>query len=499
MMNYKYITNITDLITVQAKQQPDAIAIYTDTASLTYQQLENLVWKSSTLLSERGIKSGEIVALTIQDELTLLIVLLGIARIGATAFMLSGNNPEKMYTEMLEKVKADILVTEEKNRYNKLPMILINDIRSTLLYTNINYNVRKEFPTEPYIIISGSGSTGKSKLMPISHDNDIKKVQLSSQWLPKTSENRIVSLSSLYFYSSIIMYLRAFNAGATIVFLPKTMNLIDACNKYNITIMFASISRIYHILDIAPNDAKNIMRTLKMLYITGSFIPTGLKEKILKIITKQLFIAYGTNECSTATLLTPSKMNSVDNSVGVPLEAVKVEIVDEKGNTLPVDTVGLVRVKSPAMISCYLNDEEATKKAFKNGWFYPGDYGKLTIDNQLVYMGRADYKIIMDGINIYPAEIEQVMMTHSAVIDAVALPIDSLTCQHIPICAVALKSTMNTTNKELNDYAYQYLGVKSPKIVFILESIPRNEQGKLIRSKLNHIISKKLSALEVGK
>jgi acyl-coenzyme A synthetase/AMP-(fatty) acid ligase len=245
---------------------------------------------------------------------------------------------------------------------------------------------------------------------------------------------------------------------------------------------------------VSPHS-ENMLDTLDMLYVTGSFVSNNLKDKVLHHLTKNLYVAYGTNECSTATLLQPFNQElSMNGSVGYPLTYVDVEVVNDYGQILNANEVGTIRIKSPAMITHYLNDQDATNKSFREGWFYPGDLGKMTDDGQLVYMGRSDHMMIMNGINIYPGEIEQVILTHPAVKDAAAIPLKAEVEQDIPICAVELNKDTLASQKQLLNYASQHLSSRSPKMVVIVAKIPRNIQGKLERDKLKQLI--KLSLIK---
>ena len=100
--------------------------------------------------------------------------------------------------------------------------------------------------------------------------------------------------------------------------------------------------------------------------------------------------------------------------------------------------------------------------------------------------------MIMDGINIYPAEIEQNIMKHPDVKDAAAIPLRSSVHQNIPICAVVLNKHSKLKEQNLLDYVFQYLGFRSPRRIIILDNIPRNEQGKLIRKELVNELNNKL-------
>jgi D-alanine-D-alanine ligase-like ATP-grasp enzyme len=125
---------------------------------------------------------------------------------------------------------------------------------------------------------------------------------------------------------------------------------------------------------------------------------------------------------------------------------------------------------------------------FHEGWFYTGDLAEWTPDGQLVHCGRADQLMIMNGINIYPAEIERVIGTHPAVREVLAFPFAHHIAQDLPVCVVVLNDAATVSPEEIQSYAHERLGLKSPRHVVILPSIPRNEQGKPARAQLNQFV-----------
>jgi len=145
---------------------------------------------------------------------------------------------------------------------------------------------------------------------------------------------------------------------------------------------------------------------------------------------------------------------------------------------------GRVRVRGPGVVEGYWNDADATQASFRDGWFYPGDVGRMTADGQLVHLGRADHMMIYDGINIDPAEMESVLRAHPAVRDVAAMPWRSPLHQDVPVCAVAIHENSANSEQEFLQYARERPGRHGPAAVIILGRIPRNDAGKLLRADL---------------
>ena len=141
------------------------------------------------------------------------------------------------------------------------------------------------------------------------------------------------------------------------------------------------------------------------------------------------------------------------------------------------------------MLDGYTDRSLPDNANFRDGWFYTGDVGYLAKDGQLIHLGRSDQMMIFNGINIYPAEIEQAVLTHPAVNDVAVMPIKHNVHQEIPACVVSLVPGARASVQDLRRFVVDLLGAKAPALFAIADVIPRNQQGKIIRADLAGIIS----------
>ena len=147
-------------------------------------------------------------------------------------------------------------------------------------------------------------------------------------------------------------------------------------------------------------------------------------------------------------------------------------------------------MKSAGMISGYVDEPAETTQAFRDGWFYAGDLAEFTPDGELIHHGRADDLMILDGINIYPGEIENVLLRHPAVAEAAAFPIRSVARGDIPIAAVITKS--QASEDELLSHCRSWLGLHAPHGLMIVPKLPRNAVGKLLKNELVRLFRRQL-------
>ncbi len=490
----KNYTNIADILSLQAKIRPDLTAIDTSENFFTYSELNILVSKAAQFLFEHNIKPADIVAVDLDDQLTYIVVMLALAKVGATLFTVSRNTPNLLYNKLLQETDSSILLTDTENQRDiDLPTLLmvLDSIKNISI--SLDDTVYAQVPESPWQIILGSGTTGNSKLMPVTHLQEIARTEISAKALPFTKNDRVASLIPISFSDTKRRFLETIYAGATFVVLDiDNLTREDLEKKYRLTVLRSTVFHIEKILNsISPED-KSIFDFLKILSIGTASVSDDLRDRIQRHLTSNLFITYGTNETGTITVADLGKDKSISNSVGYPSNGITIEVVDEHDILLRPGEPGTVRIKTPGMINGYIGDDAATKSSFRDGWFYPGDLGSFSESGELIHLGRADQMMIKNGINIYPAKIEKVLISHPKVLNAVAIPIKSSIHQDIPICTVTLTEGSELREKELLRYAYQRLGSSSPERVIVLDSIPCTELGKPDRKEIHKQIQLKL-------
>ena len=487
------IQNLIDILIFQARNNPEKIAIFSPNKNVTFFELEKSVCKVSNYLETQNIKYKDIVLHSFNDEFLLIVTMLALAKIGAGLVSISKNISKIELEEIKEIINPKFLLSDENmNLYFEINNIIFtNNLLFSLNDTNDTYSKNVEnFDSDiTWQIVIGSGTTGKSKFFKISHKLELERIKISKQSISITENDILLSLLELKYNSTKIRFLAGLYSGASYVILDKEdRNLLDFFKKQKITILYTTVFHVENILKMIPKNIDNNLDFLRVLSIGASNISDELRKKIKTKLTSNLYIGYGTNDIGGITCTNTKSIFFISQTVGKVINGVEVQIVDENEKEKALGEIGHIKVKSPGMIDGYLNDEEATKKAFRNGWFYPGDLGKLTEDKELIYCGRSDQMMIMNGINIYPAQVENVIISHEAVKDVVVFPLKHPIHQDIPICAVVLKEDKQISKTELMNYCLERLGFSSPKEIIFLDKIPKNEQGKVIRSELINII-----------
>lgn len=463
-------------------------------STLSFQHLDRLISQAARHLHQHGVRTDDRVALSCNGELAVLVLILATARIGATAFSLPLSTPSVRRAALAQRAGASLVVTDHsESEPAGLPQLHIDLATLAADDTPVSTAVYVESPSAPWLIIAGSGSTGHPRLIAVTHEQFISRLELTRDSLSLSPEDRLLSLAPLAFTSPKERCLATLAVGGSIVF-GNRINFAPTvlCRKYGVTVLDANVYHLEQLLAALPGNSRNVLGGLRVLLVSASTVSDGLRQRIASVLSPALYVRYGTNETGLLSIAPPQDALTTPGTVGRPLADISIKVVDGTGTELPIGEIGQVLVRSPGMVQRYLEDADTSRSAFGAGGFLPGDLGRLTPDGQLIYCGRSDHMMILNGINIYPAEIERAILLHPAVMDAATIPFPSALHQDVPVCAVVLQPGSSVTSTDLKAFAKQNLGAHAPRRVVVLDRIPRNEQGKLMRHDLMQALTERL-------
>ncbi|HEY3167198.1 MAG TPA: AMP-binding protein, partial [Candidatus Binatia bacterium] len=192
---------------------------------------------------------------------------------------------------------------------------------------------------------------------------------------------------------------------------------------------------------------------------------------------------YGLTETSPMiTLVEPDKAETKIGSIGRAVPGVKVKIVDESGKDIGIDEPGEIITRGPHVMKGYFRRPEATAQRIRDGWLYTGDVGKRDAEGYYYHLGRRDDMIITSGLNVYPAEVENLIYTYPGVQETIVFAIPDPKRGHVIGAAIVPRAGGNIVEKELLAFLRANLAnFKVPDQIVIRESLPRTSSGKTIR------------------
>ena len=453
-----------------ARSRGEHEAVVTNSFTLNYSDLFQCVNRTALALRSSGFAASDIVGLTLDDEIENLIVSLALMAMGAGQITLASHDTADMRTNIAERVGLTkvVSVVEASNVFDHAwlkPGACAGD----------RYIAASEAGAAT-VYFRTSGTTGDINIVPLTEHQIADQSERNGDY----ALERLLRLASIEHNNSKRHRLYCVWVGGTNVFRPKTpFAFIDFVLDHNVTCL--DISRM-HASDIVTLDGADKLSQVK-LRTGGSAIPYAVRKKIEEHVTRKLYVRYAATECGSISIARPGEHDEAE-TVGLVVDGVELEIVDDKGNRMAAGESGQIRLRAPGIAAGYLNAPADSAKRFRDGWFYPGDVGCLREDGALIIQGRIDDMFILNGVNIFPAEIEGMLETHPDVCCAAALGLPSQVHGHIPVAAVELKKNAVTSAAELRRFARAALGLKAPRRILVLDSLPRNSQGKITRRAL---------------
>jgi acyl-CoA synthetase (AMP-forming)/AMP-acid ligase II len=274
-------------------------------------------------------------------------------------------------------------------------------------------------------------------------------------------------------------------SGGTVILNPPPYaieDLVAAVSRHEATSLFLVPTLLRRLLEL-DDAALAPMRRLRLLLSSGAPLHADERRAIRQRVCPAFCEYYASTEGGGVSLLTPEDQRVHGDSVGRAVFGVEIEIVDEQHRRLPPGTTGILRYRGPGVANGYYRDPEASAEAFHDGWFYPGDLAECDARGFVFLRGRRKDMIIRGGVNIYPAEVEAILMAHPAVADAAVVGWPSREFGEEIAAFVRARGAVEAA--ELTAWCRTRLAAyKRPKEIFLVPDLPRNSAGKVLKAEL---------------
>jgi acyl-coenzyme A synthetase/AMP-(fatty) acid ligase len=348
----------------------------------------------------------------------------------------------------------------------------------------------------PYLLVLSSGTTGRPKGPMINHRQAVQRLMAGIVNWGLSPWDRYASVIPLSFNMGRANCMTIHQLGGTAVMMAEDMpvdGVVGAFRDAAITWAFITPHHLRMLLAQASGP-EPLMPFLRQLIVATAPLYSDERETARRLITPNFFETYGSNECGMYAMSSPDEQVWKPDSVGRIVSGVDAEIVDENHQPLPAGEVGAIRLRGPGFPTEYFNNPEATAQSFRDGWFYPGDAAMIDNDGFVFLKGRTDDVILFDGINVFPADIEDVLTTHPAVEEAAVVGHLTQSRREVPVAFVVLDG--QASPKELRVFCQQKLAkMKWPHAIVPVKALPRSDAGKVLKTDLKKLSQKLLEKL----
>ncbi len=497
--------NIGLLIPRHARYRPNHLAVIYENQRLTYAEFNVRINRLANALLKMGIQKGDKVATILPNCLELLEIYWAVAKIGVVVVPLSPllrgaglsrllNDSDSVavmtsaaFVEHLDPLKAELpqvqhfILTDADtisgyDAYHALVAAAAPDEPSEIVVTD----------SDPYNIIYSSGTTGLPK--GIVHTHTIRAAYCTSFAASYriTPESVVLHTGALVFNGAFLTLMPAFFMGATYILHPTfdADKLIETVQREKVTHIKMVPSQIIALLH-SPNFSPQALDSLEMIGSVGAPLHRRYKEELEHHLPGRFYELYGLTE-GFVTILDKYDMPAKMDSVGCPPPFFEMRIVDDHGQDLPPHEVGEIVGRGPITMPGYYKRPDLTAEAIKEGWLFSGDLGYVDEDGFLYLVDRKKDLIISGGVNVYPKDIEEIIVRHPDVQEVAVFGVPDERWGETPIAAVVLKRGAVVSAETLCDWINQRVEARFQRVqeVLLKEDFPRSAAGKILKRTL---------------
>ena len=497
---------LMELLYAQAEARPEHTALIYRDQRLSNAELIERIERLANALAERGIGAGSAVGLVLRDDPWFVTCFYAITALGAIVVPVNPSFKQAELEFCFGSAEVGAVISDERAAGVcqrivagfKQPVEVISTSAAhgqaltleSLAEQGSAQRLSARDPEEAFVYQFSSGSTGRPKRVPRTHGQCAAEAELYRS-LGFNAEDRI--LCAIPFFHTWGMGACLFGSavsGATLViledphpFLLMRQRALELIERERLT-LFPGVPFNFRLLAEAPAEAD--LSSLRLCFSAGTALPRSSFEAFgerFGVLVRQL---YGSTETGIMTANMSADPVSTFESVGAPVGAVGIEILDEDENPVSNGEPGEVTVTSPAMTAGYEGSgmEEVNRQAFRQGRLFTGDLGRLDRDGMLYLVGRKKLLIEIGGYKVDPIEVEDVIAVHPSVAEAIVVGVGGEVEGEEIVKAVVVASA-GCEERELIAFCRERLAnYKVPQLIEFREEIPKSPLGKVLRKYL---------------
>jgi long-chain acyl-CoA synthetase len=537
-LNYEKLT-IPQALTRSAKKFPNHTALNYMGKKINYRELDELVNRFARALHDMGVEPGDKIAVCLPNIPQVIISNLAILRIGAVAVQ---NNP--LYTEReleyqlndsesrmmitltlliprIQKIKSNTQIDQiigcHINTYLPFPKKQLFPLVKKDMYRKVEpteevkifCDLIGNFSPDPVedasqwdelaALLYTGGTTGVSKGVMLSHANLSCDVQQFAAWFPdvKPGEERLMGNFPIFHIAgfAVIQNFITWQGWENIMVpRPEPKINIELIKKHKPTFL-PGVPTIFVGL-LADSDFRNLdFSSMKGFFSGAAPLAADTISDLKDLTGATMCEVYGSTETTAMATITPWGGKIKPGTVGVPVADTNVRIVavDDPGKELELGHPGEIAIKGPQIMMGYYKKPEETTEALNDGWFFTGDIGKFDEDGYLTIVDRKKDMIIAGGYNIYPVELDDVLMSHPKVLEACTIGIPHEYRGETVKAFIVVRKDQELSEEEVVAYCKENLAAyKVPKFIEFIDELPKSAVGKILRRKLKDMEMEKL-------
>ncbi|NKE58990.1 long-chain fatty acid--CoA ligase [Lentzea sp. PSKA42] len=510
--------NLAMMLEDSAQRLPERDAVVLGDTQLSYAAVNAAANQVANLLTERGIRPGDRVALSCANVPYFPIVYYGILKAGAVVVPLNvllkareiayhlADSGAKAYfcfegsaelplgaegwigCEGVAACEHFFLITADPAAPSPIKNAVT--LGASMAAASPQFDTVATEPGDTAVILYTSGTTGEPKGAELSHANMVLNALTCHRLFGVVDHDvHLVTLPLFHSFGQTVQMNAGFGTGATLVLLPRfdPNSALSLMSRENVT-FFAGVPTMYwSLLGVSADniDVDKIAGNLRMAVSGGAALPVEILVQIHRVFGVEVREGYGLSETSPVATFNHPGQAAKPGSIGQPIWGVRVRLIDDNWNDVPEGEAGEIAIRGHNVMKGYLGRPEATEEAINDGWFRTGDIGRRDPDGYYYIVDRAKDMVVRGGFNVYPREVEEVLLTHPAVSLVAVLGVPHERHGEEVKAYVIRKPGMEVTEADLVEWCKRTMaGYKYPRLVEFRDTLPMTATGKILKREL---------------
>lgn len=519
------MSNLSSLLENSARSYPDRTAIVLGDTRLSYAQVEGAANQVANLLVARGIRPGDKVALTCVNIPYFTVIYFGILKAGGVvvplnvllkgrevAYHLTDSDAKAYFcfqgTPELPMAREGFEGFSQADACEQFYVITADPtapspIEGTETFAQAVAGQAPVFESvavdadDTAVILYTSGTTGQPKGAELRHRNMLDNANSGTALFgadPEDPHTFLCVLPLFHSFGQSVVQNGGFAYGGTVVMLPRfePAPALGLMLREQVS-FFAGVPTMYWALlgalaDDPTIDVGVLAKNLRVAVSGGSALPVEVHREFERQFGVTILEGYGLSETSPVASFSQFGAPARPGSIGVPIPGVEMKLLlpDSWDEVTEPGAIGEIAIKGHNVMKGYYKRPEATAEAIQDGWFRSGDLARKDDDGWYYIVDRAKDMIIRGGFNVYPREVEEVLMTHPGVSFAAVIGVPHQTHGEEVKALVILKPGASATAEDIIAWSKEQMAAyKYPRIVEIVESLPMTATGKILKRELS--------------
>jgi acyl-CoA synthetase (AMP-forming)/AMP-acid ligase II len=477
--------NVVEPILIHARHHPDAPALCAPGVDVvSYARLSAQMNNVARRAMSHGLRRGNVVALSIDDQLLHCVVVLGLTQVGIISVSVA-------MQRLPPGLKIDAVISNTnypfapQARHFALDFIWLMGDGAPIEATA---DTRSEGAQICRIMLT-TGTTGEPKAVALTNKlalaRNARFQYLLGNRLPVCSRVfmnvGVVTAVGYYFLTYVL------GRGGTLFLRGESIeSTLRSLGLFRIQAMVTWAGNLPHLLEICDRDPSTAFH-VETIFSGGSVLSQAMLDRVRPRLCSHMMCRYGATETGTTASAPAQHIAHIPGAVGYVVPGAAVEIVDETGRCVPRGTEGIVRIANEVAVDRYVDDPNGSAQFFRDGWFYPGDVGSLTTDNLLIISGRENNVLNAGGGKVAAEKIEAVLASYNGVSQAAVVSATSKGGADEVRAAVVCSEKIDLESLRAHCRS-RMPAAFVPARVLILDVLPINATGKIDRPRLKGIL-----------